>query len=129
LPEGTKIFASPLYVSDLAKMNVQAISFSDIWDRQYRLPESVGASAERTPLFQPQLVDALAAQVEFVVLNSYFDDELAATPENLRWFPVSVAGYEEFRARLDERADKLHEITGYAAGRAGPDITIYRLRP
>ena len=65
----------------------------------------------------PQLVDILRQnQVEYVVLNSYFDDCLDPTPENLRWFPVSVEAYREFRARAGQRADLVHTIEGYAEG-------------
>lgn len=130
LPKGTSVFASPFYFGDLWTVpDIQPLTFDDTWERQYRLPESIGKNPERTPFFMPEFVDFCASQkIEYFVLNSYFDDALAATPENLRWFPNSIAGYEGFRARLDERAEKLHEIPGYAAGRSGPDITIYRLR-
>ncbi len=128
-PAGVTIFASPFYVGDLWDLPIHALTFGDTWERQYRLPESVGPSAERAPIFVPQLVDVFEQnQVEYVVLNSYFDDCLEPTPENLRWFPVSVEAYREFRAALAQRADPVHTIVGYAAGRSGPDITVFRLR-
>jgi 4-amino-4-deoxy-L-arabinose transferase-like glycosyltransferase len=129
LPAGTTLFASPFYLGDLWSLPVHPLTFDDTWERQYRLPEGVGPSAERTPIFVPHVVDLIAQnQAQYVVLNSYFEDGLAPTADNLRWFPASVEGYELFRAALDERADKVHSISGYAEGRAGPDITVYRLR-
>ena len=129
IPAGTTIFASPFYVGDLWALPIHALTFYDTWERQYRLPESVGPSAERTPIFIPQVVDVMQQKkVEYVVLNSYFDDGLAPTTDNLRWFPVSVEAYRAFRAALEQRAELVHTIVGYADGRSGPDVTIYRMR-
>ena len=44
-PAGVTIFASPFYVGDLWDLPIHALTFGDTWERQYRLPESVGPSA------------------------------------------------------------------------------------
>ncbi|MBI2826505.1 MAG: phospholipid carrier-dependent glycosyltransferase [Planctomycetia bacterium] len=129
VPTGSKVFLSPFYVSHIATLPIQAASISNTALRQYRLPESIGPSAEREPLYGAGLVDALLQSgVEYVVLNSYFEDGLAATPENQRWFPRSVREYAGFRAALDIHAELVHAIPGYSAGRSGPDVAVYRLR-
>jgi 4-amino-4-deoxy-L-arabinose transferase-like glycosyltransferase len=130
VPQGAKFFASPFYVGDLWSLPIQPLTFSDAWRQQYRLPEEVGLSSERTPIYSPQVVAVMLQNgIEYVVLNSYFEDSLAPTPENLRWFPNSVAAYQAFRVALEARGERVAAIAGYTAGRYGPDITIYRLRP
>jgi hypothetical protein len=66
--------------------------------------------------------------MEYVILNSYFDGAFAPVPENLRFFPQSVAGYDAFMARLREQADLVHEEIGWGLGRIGPDVRVWRLR-
>jgi hypothetical protein len=49
-------------------------------------------------------------------------------PENLRYFPRAVAGYREFRERLDASADLVWRVEGIGERRLGPTISVYRVR-
>ena len=81
------------------------------------------------PIYSPALLDELrSAGVRHLVLNSWFDGAFAPVEENERYFPVSVAEHAAFRARLEREGELLHRIEGFAAGRIGPDIEVWRLR-
>jgi 4-amino-4-deoxy-L-arabinose transferase-like glycosyltransferase len=128
IPEETKVFASPFYVGDLWQLPIRPMTFFDSSERQYRLPESLGPSAERDPLFNPQVLNVIRELgIEYVVFNSYFEDGLAPTPENVKWFPRSVDAYAAFRLALGAGSEVVYKVDGYPAGRSGPDVTIYRL--
>jgi hypothetical protein len=131
IPVGSTVFTSPFYVADLGKLPITLVKLANVGSRQFRLPRSIGAglNAEEEPLFEPALLRLMEQRgTDYVVLNSYFEDGLAATPENLRWFRNSVREYQAFLVKLKESADMVYEVEGYSAGRYGPDVTIYRLR-
>jgi hypothetical protein len=119
---------SPLFVDDLADLPLDFVGLGPAGFQQYRLPEGKGPSAERSPIYYPALVDRLRRdRVEYLVLNSWFEDAFSPVPENLRWFPRSVESYRAFRERLDQAATLAWQVDGITAGRLGPAISIYRL--
>ncbi len=128
LVPGTKTLLSPFFVANLGRTALTPLSLPNVGARQYGRPEGSGPSPERDPIYSAAVVDqAIAAGIEVVVLNSWFDDAFTPVAENLRYFPRSVAAWQEFRARLAERGRLLVRIEGYRAGRLGPDIEIWRL--
>ncbi len=129
VPPGTRVFVGPFFTEDLHALPYQTRWLPDVGERLYGLPAERGTSTERDPIYAPHLVDALAAErVAYAVLNSYFDDAFLPVPENRRFFPRSVENHAAFMARLEERADLVHEEVGWRAGRIGPDVRIWRLR-
>jgi 4-amino-4-deoxy-L-arabinose transferase-like glycosyltransferase len=128
IPRRTRVFVSPLFVDDLADLPLDFVGLGPAGFQQYRLPEGKGPSAERSPIYYPALVDRLRRdRVEYLVLNSWFEDAFSPVPENLRWFPRSVESYRAFRERLDQAATLAWQVDGITAGRLGPAISIYRL--
>jgi hypothetical protein len=130
VPEGSVVFLGPFFTDDLFQLPYRFQWLRDVGPRQYRLPPEVGPSPERNPIYGPELVDGFRrAGIEYVVLNSYFDGALSRIPENERYFPRAVAGYEAFIGRLRTDAELIHATSGWRDGRIGPDIQIWRLRP
>lgn len=130
VPPGAEMFVSPFYLDDLWTLKVQPTTLVDAWKQQYRLPAGVGPSAERDLIFQPEVVDIVAQRgMPLVLLNSYFDDSFAPTPDNQRFFPIAVQGYADFQKHLHALYEPVESIRGYSAGRFGPDVTIFRRRP
>lgn len=128
VPAGTKVFLSPFFVANLARPDLVVVELPAVGGRQYRLPVGSGPSPEREPIYFPGLVDRLAAGgVQLVVLNSYFDGAFSPLPENLRWFPRSVAEYRAFRRRLAAAAELEWSVGGWSDHRSGPDIEVWRL--
>ena len=128
VPPGSSVLVGPFYTDDLYKLPFRFRWLNDVGLRIYGLPPDAGASPERNPIYAPDLVDALRqAHVEYVVLNSYFDGAFARVPENERFFPLAIANYEAFMARLSTAAELVHVSLGAAEGRMGPDIHIWRL--
>lgn len=126
---GSNVFVSPLFVDDLADLPFEFFDVGRAGFQQYRLPEGKGPSAERTLIYHPGLVDQLRdSHVDWVVLNSWFEDAFSPVPENLRYFPRAVAGYREFRERLDASADLVWRVEGIKERRLGPTISVYRVR-
>jgi len=129
VPPGTTVFLSPFFVDALARPELDVVRLPAVGGRQYRLPEALGPSPERRPIHGAVLVDRLAARgVDLVVLSSAFDGAFAPVPENLRFFPRSVASYAAFRERLAARADLVWSVRGWSAGRIGPDVEVWALR-
>jgi hypothetical protein len=130
VPPGAAVFVGPFFTDDLLALPYRFRAFRQAGSRLYGLPPAVGMSPERRPMYGADLVDELRSQgVEWLVLNSYFDDAFSPVPENLRFLPRSVRGYEAFLARLREEADLAHAEIGWADRRLGPEIRIWRLRP
>jgi hypothetical protein len=130
VPAGSVVFVGPFFTDDLAPLPFRFEQLRAVGARLYRLPPEVGRSPEREPIYSPWLVDELRRRgVEWIVLNSYFDDAFSPVPENLRFFPRSVGGYEAFMARLREEADLAYAAIGWADCRLGPDIRVWHLRP
>jgi hypothetical protein len=126
----SRVFVLPFYTDDLARLPLVIYSIPNAGALQYRLPAGRGPNIESFPVYQGPLVDELIQQgAQYVVIASAVADAFAATPENVRWFPCSVEGFAGFLKRLKERSDELYSVEGEAAGRLGPDITIYRLHP
>ncbi len=129
VPPGTTVFLSPFFVDALARPELDVVRLPSVGGRQYRLPEALGPSPERRPIYDAALVDRLAAHgVDLVVLSSSFDGAFAPVPENQRFFPRSVAAYAAFRERLAARADLVWSVQGWSAGRIGPDVEVWALR-
>jgi hypothetical protein len=121
------VFLGPFFTEDIARLPLKFL-WLDVGGRQYGLPPSLGPSPERNPIYTPELVDEFnKARVDYVVLNSYFDDAFARVAENERYFPRSVASYEAFRARIRREATLAYVIRGWREGRLGPDISVWRL--
>ena len=130
MPAGEKVFISPFFVSNFLRLPIKALSFKSVGMSQYRLPESIGPSSERHPLYRPDVVEGFLTEgVSFVVLNSYFEGALYDSEENRRWFPKSVAEYGKFRERLSEEYVPAYSVPGRGEGRLGPDIDIYTVKP
>jgi len=130
LPAQSRLFLLPFYTDDLARLPLIVRSIPNSGSLQYRLPPGVGPNIESLPVYQAPLVDDLIQQgAQYVVISSAIADAYGKTPENLRWFPRSVEGFAGFLERLKERAEVMYSVEGKAAGRLGPDITIYRLMP
>ena len=128
LPVGARVLLSPFYLESFKALPLDLRRLRGAAQLQYRLRSSIGIDTEETPLFRPDLVDSMvASQIGYVVLSSYFEGTLYDTVENRRFFPGSVAAYAAFRERLAERGELVYRVRGYAAGRLGPDIDIYRL--
>ena len=126
---GNKVFVSPFFLGDYSDLPFQFASLTRVGMRQYDVPADVGPSPERQPLYYADLVRQLRANlVSYVVLNSYFDDGLAATPENVRWFPKSVENYAAFRAALAQNGEMATKIDGFGSGRCGPTIEVWHLK-
>lgn len=129
LPTGARVLVSPLFIENLVDLDFEVFSIVNAGPRQYRLPEGVGLSGERDPVYSEEMVDQLRLRgVGFVVLNSYFDGALAPIPENRRYFPRSVRAFREFRVALEREAALVFSVRGRSAGRLGPDIMIYQFR-
>jgi hypothetical protein len=130
VPPGSIVFVGPFYTDDFFRLPFRFQWLRGVGARIYRLPPGAGASPERNPIYAPDLVDALRqAGVEYVVLNSYFDAAFTRVPENERFFPVAVASYEAFQARLAREAERILARPGWRERRVGPDIDVWRLRP
>jgi hypothetical protein len=130
VPEGSGVFLGPFFTDDLRRLPFRFQWLRDVGPRQYGLPPEIGPSPERNTIYGPELLDGLRrADVEYVVLNSWFDGAFTRIAENERYFPRSVASYEAFVARLRREADLIHAEPGWRAGRMGPDIDVWRLRP
>lgn len=126
---GARVFLSPFYVEDLSSLAVTTVRLPEVGSRQYRLPPALGRSAERDLIYHPGLVqDLMRTKVRYVVLNSYFDGAFSSVPENRRFFPRAVAGYDAFRSELERRGSTVFSVRGIASRRPGPDITIVELR-
>jgi hypothetical protein len=130
VPEGAGVFLGPFFTDDLRRLPFRFQWLREVGPRQYGLPPEVGPSPERNPIYGPELVDGLRrAGIEYVVLNSYFDGAFARIPENERSFPRAVANHEAFVAKLRREGDLILAEPGWRAGRIGPDIDVWRLRP
>lgn len=130
VPPGTSVFLSPFFVDALARPDLDIVRLPAVGGRQYRLPEGIGPSPERRPIYDAALVDRLAARgVDLVVLSSAFDGAFSPVRENLRYFPRSVAAHAAFRERLAARADLAWSVHGWSAGRLGPDVEVWAMRP
>jgi 4-amino-4-deoxy-L-arabinose transferase-like glycosyltransferase len=127
IPPGTRVFIGPFFTENLERLPLEVGHLNDPGLRQYRLPEDIGPNPERDPLYYPAFVDQLrAGGARYVILNSYFDGGLSPVPENRRYFPRSVAAHEAFMKRLSSEARLVYSVAGWAEGRLGPDIAIYR---
>jgi 4-amino-4-deoxy-L-arabinose transferase-like glycosyltransferase len=127
LPHDGTVLLSPFYVANLRALNVRTVGLAGAGSNQYRL-KSAGADTESKPLFRPELVDSMRQNgIQYIVLNSYFEDSLKDTPENRRWFPNNVAAYREFCERLGSEAVLLYSVRGQSEGRLGPDVEVYHL--
>jgi len=132
IPPGSKVFVSPFFTDDLAPLPLQFVTIPNVGARLYRLPEGVGLSAERESIYSYELFEEMrAAGVEYIVMNSYFNDAFSRTSENLRWFPRSVKGYSGFFfiGFHVYNPEPVFEVFGQSAGRPGPDIQVHRLIP
>jgi 4-amino-4-deoxy-L-arabinose transferase-like glycosyltransferase len=130
VPPGTPLFLGPFFTDDVAPLNFRLAQLGQVGGRIYGFPPEVGMSPERQRIYYPELVDELRARgVEWLVLNSYFDDAFSPVAENLHFFPRAVRGYEDFVTRLHREADLAHAEIGWADRRLGPDIRVWRLRP
>jgi hypothetical protein len=126
---GSRVMLWPLFTDELRTLPYEILTVDGYGARQYGLPEGRGASPEREPIFAPQILDqARQASLQWVIVNSYVGNQFAPTPENLRWFPRSVAAYAATMEKLRAAADLEYEIRGWSYGRQGPDILVYRLR-
>ena len=126
---GTLVFVGPFFTDDLAALPFRFTQVGQVGARLYGVTPEVGMSPERQLIYYPELIEELRRRgVEWMVLNSYFDDAFSPVPENLRFFPRSVRGYEAFITRLREEADLAHAEIGWADRRLGPDIRVWRLR-
>lgn len=129
VPPGSRVLVSPLFVENLVDLDLEVFSIANAGPRQYRLPEKIGASGERDPVYSAEMIRQLRLRgVQFVVLNSYFDDALSPIPENQRYFPLSVRAFREFEEALARDAAPVYTVRGHSAGRLGPDITILAMR-
>ena len=129
IPGGSRVMLSPLFVENLVSLDFEFFSIGHAGPRQYRLPEGVGASGERDPIYHPEMLAELSKSgVRFLVLNSYFDGAFAPIPENKRYFPRSVRAFREFMERLEREGSLVFSVDGHSAGRLGPDITIYEIQ-
>jgi len=127
---GSVVFLGPFFTEDFAPLAYPFIRFEGVGALQYNLPEELGRSPEREPVYNGALVDDMkGAGVEYVVLNSYFDDAFTRVAENERFFPQAVANYEAFQRRLRDEATSVFAIRGWQEGRVGPDISIWRFVP
>ncbi|HEX7479706.1 MAG TPA: glycosyltransferase family 39 protein [Polyangiales bacterium] len=129
LPPGSTIFVEPFSLGDLRSLAVRVVELKGVGSRAYGLPRALGPNPERNPLVHGDIPDQLLALgVEYLVLHSYFEDALSATPDNLRWFPRSVANRQSFDDAVERTAERVHLEPGFASGGMGPEISVWRLR-
>jgi hypothetical protein len=128
VPPRTLVFIEPFSLGDYRPLRWRVAELTDVGSRQYGLPPKLGPNPERSPLLYAKLVEQLhEAGVEYLVLHSYFENELTGTPDNLRWFPRSVENYQRFVAAVEQRARFVHRERGFVSGAMGPEISIWRL--
>jgi hypothetical protein len=130
IPPGSTVLLTPFFVDNLEKIPDRTYLFLEGGGgRTYRVPGDPRNNAELAPIYRPGLIDEMRAQgIQYLVANDWFDGGAAPIPENLRWFPVATAAYAAWRARLAREADCLKSWEGWAAGRPGPGIEVWRLR-
>jgi 4-amino-4-deoxy-L-arabinose transferase-like glycosyltransferase len=130
LPAGSTVLLSPFYLESLRRLDLKILTLAGAAQNQYRLGSTLGIDTEVKPLFRPELIaSARASGIQYVVLNSYFENALGDTAENRRFFPRSVEAYAAFRDRLAKEGELLYEVDGDREGRLGPDVRVYRLKP
>ena len=130
LPPGTIAFVEPFGLGDYRPLRWRVAELTDLGSRQYGFAPELGPSPERDPLLHGALPRQLRnSGVQYMILHSYFDDALSATPDNLRWFPRTVEHYERFVAAVEQVAQCVHREPGYSNGRTGPDISVWRMLP
>jgi 4-amino-4-deoxy-L-arabinose transferase-like glycosyltransferase len=130
LPPGTPVFLAPFHLDSLDDGHLAVWRLPDVGSRQYRFPPGMGASAERDLIYFPGLIaQARRSGVQYFITNSFFDDAFQPVPENQTFFPRASAACLAFRERLEREATQVHEVIGFAAGRMGPDIAVWRLAP
>jgi hypothetical protein len=128
IPPHTLAFIEPFSLGDYRPLRWRVAELTDVGSRQYGLPPKLGPNPEYSPLLYAELVEQLReAGVAYLVLHSYFENELAGTPDNLRWFPRTVENYQRFVAAVEQKARCVHRERGFVGGAMGPEISIWRL--
>ncbi|OGW36832.1 MAG: hypothetical protein A2Y97_06175 [Nitrospirae bacterium RBG_13_39_12] len=125
---GTKVFRGPLYLTHINQLPLKFLLLKNVGGRLYRLPEEIGPNPERSPIYYPELIDEFRNYgVQYLIMNSYFDDAFSPVPENIVFFPRSVKDYQMFLKRLNSEAHLAYSVKGWSEHRIGPDIAVYRL--
>ncbi len=126
VPSGSRVMVWPLFEEDLLTLPYNFLTIDGYGTRQYNLPASIGFSPERQPIFVPELFDqSRDAGLQYVVVNSFLGCQFSPSPENVKWFPVSVEQYGRTMEHIRQSSDRLFEIRGWEERRPGPDITVY----
>lgn len=126
---GQSVLFSPFFTDVLAdEVPLQAYFLPEVGARQYRLPEAIGPSPERMPIYRSEmLAEMRQAGIRYWVSNSYFDNAFLPVRENVEFFPESTRNYQALQGALDRQGQLLFEVAGWDAGRLGPDIKVYAI--
>ena len=129
IPPGSVVFLAPFYTDDLSALPYRFMAMDRPGKRMFGRPPEGVPDPETLPPYTPEFTRELQdSGVRYLVLNSCFNGAFSPVPENIDRFPRAVAGYKDFLEDLGLRADRVWSVTGWAGGRLGPDIDIYKLR-
>jgi hypothetical protein len=124
---GTKVFRGPFYLSSLQQLPYKFVLLKNVGSRLYGSKNDY-ANPEISPIYNPKLFDEFRQRgVQYLVMNSYFDDMFSPVPENLAFFPRSINDYQAFVKRLKLETQLVFSVEGLSAHRQGPDIFVYKL--